>query len=202
MKAFGLFSKGLITRNPTLILLLCIAPSLVFASKMPNGLAAGIAATVILTLTNAVLSLLRRVIPEQIKLICYALVIALLITCVDLLMQALFPLLPIGALIPLIVVNCVVLLCRKNRNTRYFIPVLDGFITGVGFTVSLLLFNAVRELLTDGIRYGIQILPFLTGLTAAGLAAAGFAAAAMQFLIKKHRKKKTISGFREDGDVI
>jgi electron transport complex protein RnfE len=210
-----LFSVDLLARNPALILLLGMCSSLIVtletasgpaggvtaATEIANGLGIGITAAVVLLLSNTVVSLLHRFIPGQIRLVCYALVFALVATCADLFMQAVFPHLPIGALLPVAAAGFIIYIHEKAFEKGILYSLLNSLVMGAGFMVSLLLFIAVRGLLADGSRFGLPFLPSVTALTAGGFVALGFAAAAIQFLWNRHRKKRTVSGVRGEGEA-
>jgi electron transport complex protein RnfE len=195
----GLFIKGLIARNPTLVILLGMCPSLVVSASVENGLGTGLSALIILTMTNTVLALLRRFIPGQIRLMCYAIAVAFIAVCTNLVMQAVFPI-TIDALIPLIIANCVVLLYMENGQVRVLRHTLNGLVMGTGFTAALVLLNAVRVVLSDGSRFGNYALPAITGLPAIGFISLGFAFASVQFMLRKHRKRKVVNVYYGEGD--
>ncbi|MBP5543290.1 MAG: electron transport complex subunit E [Kiritimatiellae bacterium] len=154
MKIFSEFTKGLFKENPTFRLVLGMCPTLATTTSLENALGMGAATTFVLCGSNIVISLLRKVIPDKIRIPCFVIVIATFVTAVDLLMQAYAPALSekLGIFIPLIVVNCIVFaraesFARKNAVTASF---LDGLGMGVGFTMSLSLISIVRELLGTG----------------------------------------------------
>lgn len=148
------FTKGIFKENPTFRLVLGMCPTLATTTSLENALGMGAATTFVLCGSNVVISLLRKAIPDKIRIPCFVVVIATFVTAVDLLMQAYAPALSekLGIFIPLIVVNCIVFaraesFARKNAVTA---SLLDGLGMGVGFTLSLSLISIVRELLGTG----------------------------------------------------
>ncbi len=141
-------TKGLVRENPTFRLVLGLCPTLAVTTSVPNGIGMGLAATFVLVCSNVVISSLRNVIPEKVHIPCYIVVIASLVTILEMLMQAYTPGLyvSLGIFIPLIVVNCIILGRAEAFAAKH--PVLlsaaDGLGMGLGFTLSLTLVSAVR----------------------------------------------------------
>ena len=161
-----IFLKGLIKENPVLVLVLGTCPTLAQTNSVKNALGMGIAATLILICSNMVISALRRVIPDTVRIPCYIVVIAAFVTVVQLVMQAIPFLTPIyelmGVFLPLIVVNCIILgraemFARKNGVID---SALDGAGMGLGFLIALLSMATIREVFGAGSFAGIAI-PFL-----------------------------------------
>ena len=155
------FTKGLWEEIPPFRLVLGLCPTLAVTKSVPNGLGMGIATTFVLVFSNLLVSLLRNVIPQKIRIACFIIIIATFVTVVELLMQAFaYPLyLQLGIFIPLIVVNCIVLgrseaFASKN-NPVYSIA--DGLGIGIGFTLSLGTLGAVREVLGEGSFFGVEL---------------------------------------------
>ena len=155
------FTKGLWEEIPPFRLVLGLCPTLAVTKSVPNGLGMGIATTFVLVFSNLLVSLLRNVIPQKIRIACFIIIIATFVTVVELMMQAFaYPLyLQLGIFIPLIVVNCIVLgrseaFASKN-NPIYSIA--DGLGIGIGFTLSLGTLGAVREVLGEGTFFGIGL---------------------------------------------
>lgn len=153
--------NGLIYQNPTFVLLLGMCPTMVTTTSLQNGLGMGLSTAAVLACSNLVISLLRKVIPNEIRIASYVVVIATFVTAVDLLMQAFVQSLSesLGLYIPLIVVNCIILgraeaFASKNTPGRSF---LDGVFTGLGFTGALAILGAIREILGAGTIWGIPI---------------------------------------------
>ena len=148
------FINGLITENPTFVLLLGMCPTLGTTSSAANGMGMGLATAFVLVCSNMAISLLKNVIPDKVRIPGFIVVIATFVTVVDMLMQAYVPSLyaSLGLFIPLIVVNCIVLgraeaFAAKNNVVR---SMFDGLGIGLGFTFALTLLGAVRELLGTG----------------------------------------------------
>ncbi len=153
--------NGLIYQNPTFVLLLGMCPTMATTTSLQNGLGMGLSTAAVLACSNLVISLLRKVIPNEIRIASYVVVIATFVTAVDLLMQAFVQSLSesLGLYIPLIVVNCIILgraeaFASKNTPGRSF---LDGVFTGLGFTGALAILGAIREILGAGTIWGIPI---------------------------------------------
>ena len=165
------FSEGLLTKNPVLVQLLGMCSTLAITTSLFNGLGMGAAVTIILICSNVLISALRKVIPNQIRIAAYITIIAGFVTMVDLLLQAFIPDLAesLGVFIPLIVVNCIVLgraeaFASKNGVLA---SAVDGLCQGIGYTVALVIVCVIRELLGTGTfgggllngGEGIRILP-------------------------------------------
>ncbi len=155
------FTKGLWEEIPPFRLVLGLCPTLAVTKSVQNGIGMGIATTFVLVFSNLLVSLLRDVIPSKIRIACFIIIIATFVTVVELLMQAFaYPLyLQLGIFIPLIVVNCIVLgrseaFASKNKPVY---AIADGLGIGVGFTLSLGVLGAVREVLGEGTFYGMQV---------------------------------------------
>ena len=155
--------NGLIKENPTLVLMLGMCPTLAVSTRAMNGIGMGLSTTAVLILSNLVISLLRKVIPDQVRLPSYIVIVASLVTVTELLIEAYLPSVyeALGIYIPLIVVNCIILgraEAYANKN-KPLLSVMDGIGMGLGFTVALTLAGAVRELLGSGTVFGAQVLP-------------------------------------------
>ena len=148
------FSKGVYAQNPVFRLALGLCPTLAVSNSVENALGMGLAATFVLISSNAIVSLIRKGVPQKIRIPIYVVVIATFVTVVDLSMAAFLPDLhkSLGIFVPLIVVNCIILgraeaFAGKNG---VFLSILDGLGMGLGFTFALTLLGIVRELLGDG----------------------------------------------------
>ncbi|MBQ1703843.1 MAG: electron transport complex subunit E, partial [Oscillospiraceae bacterium] len=146
--------NGVIKENPTLVLMLGMCPTLAVSTRAINGVGMGLSTTAVLILSNFVISLLRKLIPDQVRLPSYIVIVASLVTVTELLIQAYIPALyeALGIYIPLIVVNCIILgraEAYANKNTPG-LAVMDGLGMGLGFTAALTLAGVVRELLGNG----------------------------------------------------
>ena len=155
------FTKGFIRENPTYVQVLGMCPTLAVTTTAMNGLGMGLATTAVLSMSNVVISILRKAVPEKIRIPIFIVVIATFVTIVDLLMHGFTYDLwkTLGLFIPLIVVNCIIMgraesFASKNGVWRSF---LDGLGMGLGFTGSLVLLGSVRELLGNGTVFGVEI---------------------------------------------
>ena len=156
------FSKGLIKENPVLRLVLGTCPTLAVTTAAINGLGMGAAATFVLVCSNIVISLLRRVIPDKVRLPAYIVIIAGFTTIVQMLVKAYLPDIDkaLGIYLPLIVVNCIILGRAEAFASKNGVldSALDGLGIGLGFTLSLTLLGAVRELLGAGAIFGHKLI--------------------------------------------
>ena len=156
--------RGIITDNPVLILVLGTCPTLAMTSSVDSAVWIGIAATIVLICSNAVISALRNIIPDIVRIPCYIVIIASFVTAVQMLLQAFLPVIydMLGVYLPLIVVNCIILgraemFARKNPVLD---SVVDGVGMGIGFLLALFLMATIREVLGAGSFFGLAI-PFL-----------------------------------------
>ena len=166
MNRLRLLTKGIVKENPTFILMLGMCPTLGTTTSAMNGLGMGVATLFVLTLSNMAISLIKNLIPDKIRIPSFIVVIAAFVTIVQLCMEAYTPGLynTLGVFIPLIVVNCIILgraeaFASKNNVLD---SALDGLGIGLGFTLSLTVLGAVRELLGSGSIFGVK-LPFVEG---------------------------------------
>lgn len=157
------FSKGFLKENPVFVLLLGMCPTLGVTSSAINGLGMGLATTFVLLMSNIVVSLVKNVIPEKVRIPSFIVIIAAFVTVVQLLMQAFVPALykSLGLFIPLIVVNCIVLgraeaFASKNNVGS---SAIDGLGIGLGFSFALVLLGSIREILGSGKLFNITIYP-------------------------------------------
>ena len=158
-----LADNGIIKENPTFVLMLGMCPTLAVTSSAMNGLGMGLTTAVVLTLSNMMISALRKVIPDKVRIPAYIVIIASFVTVVQLLLQGFIPSLydALGIYIPLIVVNCIILgraeaFASKNS---VILSIFDGLGMGLGFAIALTLIGAVREILGAGELFGLAILP-------------------------------------------
>ncbi|SFB32949.1 electron transport complex protein RnfE [Acetitomaculum ruminis DSM 5522] len=155
--------NGLVKENPIFILMLGMCPTLAVTTAAMNGIGMGLSTTVVLTLSNLVISLLRKVIPNGVRMPAFIVVVASFVTLVQFLLQAYVPSIyeALGIYIPLIVVNCIILgRAESYASKNGIIPsIFDGIGMGLGFTVGLVAIAIVREILGSGCVFGIQILP-------------------------------------------
>lgn len=212
------FKEGLITNNPVLVQLIGMCATMAITTTLFNGVGMGLSVLIILTCCNVVVSAIRKIIPNEIRLAIFVVIIAGFVTIVDLLLQAYIPALSaaLGVFIPLIVVNCIIIgraeaFCQKNTIGASF---FDGIFQGLGYTVVLIIMCVFRELVgsgkfgtglidiangfkitMDGTGGGIQIFPADYGATImllpfGGFITLGLLIALMQYMLKKSAKKK------------
>ena len=155
--------NGILKENPTFILMLGMCPTLAVSTRAINGIGMGLSSMAVLILSNLVMSLLRKVIPDQVRLPAYIVVVASLVTVTELLMEAYFPALyeSLGIYIPLIVVNCIILGRAEAYANKHapLLSVMDGLGMGLGFTLALTLVSIIREFVGNGTFFGMQVLP-------------------------------------------
>ena len=212
------FKEGLITNNPVLVQLIGMCATMAITTTLFNGVGMGLSVLIILTCCNVVVSAIRKIIPNEIRLAIFVVIIAGFVTIVDLLLKAYIPALSeaLGVFIPLIVVNCIIIgraeaFCQKNTIGASF---FDGIFQGLGYTVVLIIMCVFRELvgsgkfggglidIANGFRFtmdgtggGIQIFPADYGATImllpfGGFITLGLLIALMQYMLKKSAKKK------------
>ena len=155
------FIKGLWQQNPIFVQVLGMCPTLAVTNSVINALAMGFATCFVLVMSNALVSSLRHFIPRQVRIACYIAIIASFVTVVDYLMQAISLSLhnALGAFVPLIVVNCIILGRAEafaSKNTVYR-SLLDGLGMGLGFSLALFMLGLVRELLGSGSLFGLSL---------------------------------------------
>ncbi len=155
--------NGLIKENPTFVLMLGMCPTLAVTTSAVNGIGMGLSTTVVLVLSNMLISMLRKIIPDSVRMPAFIVVVASFVTIVQFLLEGFVPSLydSLGLYIPLIVVNCIILGRAESYASKN--PVLpsifDGLGMGLGFTVGLTAIGMVRELLGAGALFGYQVLP-------------------------------------------
>lgn len=155
--------NGLIKENPTFVLMLGMCPTLAVTTSAINGIGMGLSTTVVLVLSNIMISLLRKVIPDGVRIPAFIVVIASFVTIVELLLKAYIPSLyaALGLYIPLIVVNCIILGRAESYASKNNIiySAFDGLGMGLGFTFGLTCIGVIRELIGAGSVFDIQIMP-------------------------------------------
>ncbi len=204
------FFEGLITQNPALVQLLGMCPLLAITTSMFNGIGMGLSVMIILTCSNVVISALRKIIPNKVRIACYIVVIAGFVTMVDLLLKAFVPALSssLGLFIPLIVVNCIILGRAEGFASKNGVgaSALDGIFQGFGNMVALTIMSVIREFLGAGTfgggllngGAGYQILPSNVAalgmvLPVGGFLTLGFVIAAVQYFMNKPKKSKEVA---------
>lgn len=222
------FKEGLITNNPVLVQQIGMCATMAITTTLFNGIGMGLSVLIILTCCNVVVSAIRKIIPDEIRLAIFVVVIAGFVTIVDLLLQAYVPALSaaLGVFIPLIVVNCIIIgraeaFCQKMPVSASF---FDGIFQGLGYTIVLVIMCVFREFVgsgrfggglidvTNGFRFtidgtgaGIQIFPEEFGASILNLPFGGFLTlglllAVMQYALKKSAAKKAENGEKEDAE--
>jgi len=156
------FTNGLIKENPTFVQLLGMCPTLAVTTSAINGVGMGLATTAVLTCSNIAISMIRKFIPDKIRIPAFIVVIASFVTIVGMLMEGYVPALfkALGLFIPLIVVNCIILARAEAFAFKNSVldSALDGIGMGIGFTVALMILGSVRELLGAGSVFGFSVL--------------------------------------------
>ena len=155
------FEEGLLSKNPVFVQLLGMCSTLAITTSMFNGLGMGLSVTIILICSNVLISALRKIIPNEIRIAAYIVIIAGFVTIVDLMLQAFLPDLAnsLGVFIPLIVVNCIILGRAESFASKNTVlaSALDGLFQGIGYTVALVIMCVIRELLGSG-TFGAGVL--------------------------------------------
>ena len=193
------FTKGLLKENPNLVMLLGMCPTLAVTTMAVNGLGMGLATTFVLVCSNLVISLLKKVIPDAVRLPCFIVIIAGFVTFVSIMLDSFLPELAeaLGVFLSLITVNCIILgraemFACKNKVLP---SILDGLGMGLGFTMSLIVVGAIRELLGTGKIFGAEIIPDLVQpmtifiLPAGGFFTLGCVIAVLGVVTKKKPRK-------------
>ena len=162
MKKFNILLKGIIRENPTFVLILGMCPTLGTTTSAINGAGMGIATMFVLIMSNVVISLIKNLIPDKVRIPAFIVVIASFVTVIQLLMEAYVPSLyeTLGVFIPLIVVNCIILGRAEAFASKHngLDSALDGLGIGLGFTLSLTVIGAVREILGSGSIFGYKFI--------------------------------------------
>ncbi len=193
-KALNTLTNGILRENPTFGLVLGMCPTLATTTSAINGMSMGLATMFVLVCSNTVISLLKNVIPDKVRIPAFIVVIATFVTIVQLLMQAYLPGIyeVLGLFIPLIVVNCIVLgraeaFAAKNNVG---LSALDGLGMGLGFTLSLTVIGAIRELLGTGSIFGLHVFSDQYGMLIFVLAPGAFIVLAYLMAIMQKVMKK------------
>ncbi len=217
MNAKQQLKEGVITNNPVLVQQIGLCATMAISTSLFNGLGMGLSVLIILTCCNVVISLIRKIIPEQVRLAIFVVVIAGFVTIVDLLLQAFVPALSesLGVFIPLIVVNCIIIGRAEAFSSKQSVGASfrDGVFQGLGYTVVLVCMCLIRELLgsgtiggglfngassfltLDGTGAGFRIFPdtYAAGamiLPVGGFLTLGFLMALLQYILRKSAEKK------------
>lgn len=160
-KLFKTFTSGIIAQNPVLFQLLGMCSTLAVTTSVVNGIGMGLSTTAVLIFSNLFISLLRKIIPQKVRIASYIVIIAGFVTIIEMLLKAYVPSISssLGIFIPLIVVNCIILARAEAFASKNAVlpSVLDGLGMGLGFTLALVVISAVRELLGNGTILGYSI---------------------------------------------
>ena len=199
------FKDGMLTQNPVLVQVLGMCSTMAITTSFFNGIGMGVAVTIILTLSNVIISAMRKIIPDKIRIAMFIVVIACFVTCVDLSIQAFLPDLAnsLGVFIPLIVVNCILLGRAEAFSYKNGVvaSMFDGIFQGIGYTWVLLAMCIIREFLGKGAfgggvlgANGVQIFPSDFGVGMLTLPVGGFLVlacliAAMQWALSRPKKE-------------
>ena len=155
--------NGVVKENPSFVLMLGMCPTLAVTTSATNGIGMGLSTMAVLIVSNLIISLVRKIIPDDVRLPAYIVIVASLVTVVELLMEAYTPSIysALGIYIPLIVVNCIILGRAEAYASKNppFLSVMDGVGMGLGFTISLLILGVFRELLGAGTVFGVTVTP-------------------------------------------
>jgi len=161
MRLWKDFTNGIIKENPTLRLVLGTCPTLAVTTAVFNGIGMGIAATAVLIGSNLIISLINKIVPSEVRIPIYVVVIATFVTAVQMLIKAFSPALDsaLGIFIPLIVVNCIILARAESFASKNppLNSIMDGIGMGIGFTLALLIISSVREIFGAGTFLGMPI---------------------------------------------
>ena len=196
MKAKDIIKNGLIKENPTWVLILGMCPTLATTTSAINGMMMGLATAFVLMMSNIVISLLKSVIPDKVRIPAFIVIIATFVTIVQMVMQAFVPDMydTLGLFIPLIVVNCIVLgraeaFASKNNVWH---SLLDGLFMGLGFTWALALLGMVRELLGTGCIFGHSLIGGADGMLLMILPAGGFLCLGFLMALINHLRNRNV----------
>ena len=196
MNAKDIIKNGLIKENPTWVLILGMCPTLATTTSAVNGMMMGLATAFVLMMSNIVISLLKSVIPDKVRIPAFIVVIATFVTIVQMVMQAFMPDMyeTLGLFIPLIVVNCIVLGRAEafaSKNSVWH-SLLDGLFMGLGFTWALTLLGMVRELLGTGCFFGISLIGGADGMLLMILPAGGFLCLGFLMALINHLRNRNV----------
>lgn len=204
----NIFSNGIVKENPTFRLVLGMCPTLAVTTMAANGISMGLATTAVLVFSNLIISCLRKIIPGNVRIPSFIVVIASFTTIVQLLIKAYLPALDqtLGIYIPLIVVNCIIF--ARAESFAFSNPplasIMDGLGMGAGFTIAITILASLREILGKGTFFGVQLLPAdVPPMTIAGQAPGGFIMlgillAIVNLVVKAFEKKKALKAAGEE----
>lgn len=168
MKISDIFKNGIYKKNAIFIMLLGMCPTLAVTTSLENAIGMGVAVILILTMSNILISILRKIIPSAARIPAYIGIIAALVTIIEMLIHAYVPTLyvSLGIYLPLIVVNCIILERAESfaSKNKVMYAAFDGIAVGIGFTLALMLIGSIRELLGAGSLLGFNLLPASTNM--------------------------------------
>ncbi|HON10729.1 MAG TPA: electron transport complex subunit E [Chitinispirillaceae bacterium] len=186
----GELKRGLLTENPIFVLVLGLCPSMATSTSIENGIGMGLAATFVLACSNVIISLVRKVIPDKVRIPCFIVIIATFVTVVQFLMKAYLPALDkqLGIFVPLIVVNCIILGRAEAfaSKSNVFQSLIDGVVIGLGFTLALFILSFIRESIGSNKLLGLKFLPGYEPMTIFILAPGGFFTIALVMGLIRH----------------
>ncbi len=197
--------NGIIKENPTFVMMLGMCPTLAVTSSAINGLGMGLSTTVVLILSNMLISALRKIIPDKVRIPAFIVVVASFVTIVQLLLQAYIPFLysALGVYIPLIVVNCIILGRAEAYASKN--PVVasafDGIGMGLGFTVGLTLIGICREILGSGAVFGFKFIPDGFQISIFVMAPGAFFVLAALTALQNRMKMPSATNVEEDKSI-
>ena len=204
-KCFERLYNGIIKENPTFVLTLGMCPTLAVTTSAVNGLGMGLTTAAVLALSNLFISLLRKIIPDKVRIPAFIVIVASFVTMVQLLLEAYLPSLnaSLGIYIPLIVVNCIIL--GRAESFAYHNPAIvsffDGVGMGLGFTIALTLLGMFREFIGSGSFFGMQVFPEDYGVTIFVLAPGAFFVLAFLVAIQNAIKAKMAAKGKDDSKI-
>ncbi len=194
---FKIFLNGLINENPTFVQLLGMCPTLAVTTSLKNGIGMGLSATLVLIASNALISLLRKIIPDKVRIAAYIVIIAAFVTIIEMLLNAYLPSLAasLGIFIPLIVVNCIILARAESFASKNSVgkSIIDGLGMGLGFTLALSIISGVREFFGAGTLFDIKIFadvitpPSIIIMAPGGFIVLGLIVAAINHITSKRK---------------
>jgi len=200
MKKKSILANGILFENPTFVQLLGMCPTLAVTTTLQNGFGMGLSATAVLIMSNILVSALRKIIPDKVRIAAYVVIIATFVTIVQMVLQAFVPSLyaSLGIFIPLIVVNCIILARAEAFASKNSVgkSALDGLGMGLGFTAALCVISLVREILGQGTIWGLPVVvkplepAAIIGMPPGGFIVLGIIIATINAIVKKRGGNK------------
>lgn len=188
--------RGVITENPIFVSALGLCPTLAVSTSVENGIGMGIAVTLVLICSNAIISLFKSIIPDKVRIPVYIVVIATFVSVIQLLIKAYFPELDahLGIFIPLIVVNCIIFARAESFAAKNAVlpSITDGLVMGIGYTIALVVLSAIRELLGANKLLGLEVIPGYSPMTIFILAPGGFFTIAVVLAMINSYKQRSV----------